>query len=609
MKKLLVLFFSVFFLLSASIIFSSAQENKALVYYNNEYIGEYSVDSYITFNQYMNASDATIDQRFLSGGNAEGKIQSFDLELTFDDEILEFCDCNTTDSVFPQLSDNKITNFKENGKIYGNMSNLKGIDFDSDDSILFSITFYVKSSGIININLDKLVIGGTDISHMYLYNTNTGYINDDIKFYTEINSLVSPVDYVDAKLNQYKIDVSWNDIEYADSYNVYYKKEIGNEWKFWKSVTDNFIEDSSISNGSSYYYGISSVNGNFESTIVSSNVVTYIAPKFTKIGRDYYCFDKDGNLVKGLFKLDNNYYFTDIDGKRLSGKQFYDGNYYYFDSKNNNVMLTGWQYFNGNYYYFEENKDNDIGHMYTGFQKVEAKGSTPGYFYFDNNGKMLTKWQKIDGLWYYFKGGTSGRMQTGWFLYNNNYYYLEENEENNIGHMYLGFKKVEAKGYKPGYFYFREENESGRMETSWKKIDNNWYYFKEGTSGRMLTGWITYNKNYYYLEENEENNIGHMYLGFQKVEATGYTPGYFYFKEENESGKMLTGWVKTLDGWRYFSNSGRMMTGWITIGSAKYYCDKDTGVMYTGPKVIDDVLYVFRGGDSGRLIQINNVIL
>lgn len=402
---------------------------------------------------------------------------------------------------------------------------------------------------------------------------------------------------VKATLGHDMIKITWDKVNNADSYQIYYRKDYLDTYKLCARVNSSSTSYAFTSPKvrESYQFGVSAKKNSKESSIRESGFVFYIVPGWytdPKTGEKYYV-SEDLKEYYGMHEIDGKtYYFSDKTDALQYGFINDMNKWYYFKPKTGE-MLKGWQFIDESYFYF----DKEDGHMYLGLQYVEESN---GYFYFkekNESGRMQTGWQKIDGLWYYFKGGTSGRMLTGWQFIDGSYFYLDPKD----GHMYEGLKYVEES---KGYFFFKE-NGSGRMLTGWQKIDGLWYYFKGGTSGRMQTGWLLYNNNYYYLEENENNNIGHMYLGFQRVEAKGYTPGYFYFREENESGRVETGWKKIDGYWYYFKDlpSGRMLTGWITIGNNKYYCDLETGRMYTGYHTIDGIEYHFKEGDSGRLIN------
>ena len=69
------------------------------------------------------------------------------------------------------------------------------------------------------------------------------------------------------------------------------------------------------------------------------------------------------------------------------------------------------------------------------------------------------------------------------------------------------------------------------MQTGWKKIDNDWYYFKGNGNGQMETNWQKLNNAWYYFKGN---------------------------------GNMATDWQKIGEKWYYFDADGKMATNtWI----------------------------------------------
>ncbi|WP_160687557.1 CHAP domain-containing protein [Clostridium sp. C2-6-12] len=93
--------------------------------------------------------------------------------------------------------------------------------------------------------------------------------------------------------------------------------------------------------------------------------------------------------------------------------------------------------------------------------------------------------------------------------------------------------------------------------TSWKEIDNKWYYFSE--DGVMKTGWIKLNEKWYNL---------------------------------SDSGVMETGWKKIGEKWYHFNSDGIMSTGWLNDNGNLYYMNF-AGQMETGTLGIDGQVYTF----------------
>ena len=104
----------------------------------------------------------------------------------------------------------------------------------------------------------------------------------------------------------------------------------------------------------------------------------------------------------------------------------------------------------------------------------------------------------------------------------------------------------------------------GYMVTGWASENGHWFYY--GVSGAQASGWVSVGGTWYYLDP-----------------ATG---------------AMVTGWLKEGSSWYYLQLSGAMATGWVRDAWSWYYLD-ETGVMVTGERTIDGVVYFF--DPSGRL--------
>ena len=104
----------------------------------------------------------------------------------------------------------------------------------------------------------------------------------------------------------------------------------------------------------------------------------------------------------------------------------------------------------------------------------------------------------------------------------------------------------------------------GYMVTGWASENGHWFYY--GVSGAQASGWVSVGGTWYYLDP-----------------ATG---------------AMVTGWLKEGSSWYYLQLSGAMATGWVRDASSWYYLD-ETGVMVSGERTIDGVVYFF--DPSGRL--------
>ncbi len=100
----------------------------------------------------------------------------------------------------------------------------------------------------------------------------------------------------------------------------------------------------------------------------------------------------------------------------------------------------------------------------------------------------------------------------------------------------------------------------------------------------MEAGWVEFpigSNQWYYMNEDDSNN------------------------EEN-LGKMVTGWYKNNEGNTYYLSEdneneetyGRMQIGWLELNNDKYYFNSK-GIMLTGKQRIAGKIYVF--GSDGKL--------
>ena len=172
---------------------------------------------------------------------------------------------------------------------------------------------------------------------------------------------------------------------------------------------------------------------------------------------------------------------------------------------------------------------------------------------------FTTGWNYKDGSWYYVK--SNGTLHTGWLLDGGKWYYMDS-----TGVMQTGWLKQGNTHY-----YL---SASGAMVTGWNNIDNNRYYFNE--NGVMVTNsWI----DGYYLKADG------------KIAVNEWVDGRYV----GPDGKYNTGWIKSEDGWYYFTSTGELKTGWFKEGSSWYYANPETGILYEN-QWLNDTYYLKAGG-------------
>lgn len=135
----------------------------------------------------------------------------------------------------------------------------------------------------------------------------------------------------------------------------------------------------------------------------------------------------------------------------------------------------------------------------------------------------------------------------------------------------------------------------GTLCTGWQTVDGIRCYYDPFTA-KICTGWICYQQNYYYIDDDSGKCSG-VQRGLTALDGTAtststkflfdsygalqlgyvtYTDGYHYYADE-ETGAVVTGYVKYNGTWYRFGADGRQATGWVAIQSNRYYFDTDTG--------------------------------
>lgn len=113
----------------------------------------------------------------------------------------------------------------------------------------------------------------------------------------------------------------------------------------------------------------------------------------------------------------------------------------------------------------------------------------------------------------------------------------------------------------------------GTLVKGWHKDEasGKWYMLDRNT-GNMVTGWTKdIDGKWYHL-----NNNGEMSTGWIK-DATGK---WYHL---SESGAMSTGWIKDTSGkWYHLNETGAMNTGWLKDTNGKWYLLNESGAMVTG---------------------------
>lgn len=286
---------------------------------------------------------------------------------------------------------------------------------------------------------------------------------------------------------------------------------------------------------------------------------------------------KNGEFVTGFFKV--------------------DGKLYYFDENGILQKYEGWKTIDGNRYYFFHVESND-------WQYYAATGPTTLSRYETENGKEVKYYD-----YYYFD--EMGRMQTG--LVNARYgvtatvteYFNEE-----TGRLETGFKTIGGDTY---YFHWdvivysdgvspvQFKKDVAPCATGWFQVpDDGWYYFAEdgklvGREGdAALNGlmrdshWKQENGHWVYLDDNGSKHTGWL-----------YDSGWYYFAED---GAAYAGWLQDDSKWYYFAGTeGKASIAFRTIDGVRYHFDMTTCAMDTGWKYFSYSNRWFYFGEDGAI--------
>ena len=280
--------------------------------------------------------------------------------------------------------------------------------------------------------------------------------------------------------------------------------------------------------------------------------------------------------------------------------QMSSGEKCYYISKGK--LAQGWQTIEGKDYYFGVNAHEPYStspcYMVTGpvylseyegaylFGMDGAWYSQPGWArlltgercYVNQDGKLALGLNRIDGKYYRFAindGTTHEEWRPGWgsagWNYRDNY---------PIGALMTG-------KYSARRCYLADE--TGVVQTGWRKIDGNTYYFEEGITesgaaksnyGESAVGWRAFGGKTYCFLEN-----GVMLTGKQDVQIiqanAPYNNGVYLFGDDGALYEN-PGWLQMGNGdWYYINSDSTLATGWKDIGGESYYFGED-GVMRTG---------------------------
>lgn len=204
-------------------------------------------------------------------------------------------------------------------------------------------------------------------------------------------------------------------------------------------------------------------------------------------------------------------------------------------------------------------------------------------WYYFNNGQNATNWQYINSNWYYLNPQNSA-METGLQTINNSKYLLNPQHDGTYGAMQTGWRTVGN-----DWYYFAN---NGAAVNGWQWLGNNWYYF-DPSSSIMQSGLKQINNHGYYLNDQHDGTYGAMKNGWQRINGRWYG-----FGGAND-GAAYTGWHLINNNWYYFNQDGEARTGWQTINGHRYYFAPTNNAMLAGLQTINNNLYYLNDQHDG----------
>ena len=152
-------------------------------------------------------------------------------------------------------------------------------------------------------------------------------------------------------------------------------------------------------------------------------------------------------------------------------------------------------------------------------------------------------WEEIDGNLYYYENGV---MQTG-------------------------FKTINGQKY-----YFGEDGICRRG--TWIEVDGKKYYAM--SDGALRVGWLSFGSTYYYCGSDAA-----IVTGKQSIDGNWY-----YFNKDGI--RQYNAWINDGDNTYYAMSDGILRVGWLSFGSTYYYCGSDAAIV-KGLQVINGLYYYF----------------
>ena len=338
-----------------------------------------------------------------------------------------------------------------------------------------------------------------------------------------------------------------------------------------------------------------------------------LAKGITKIDDTFYNFDKEtGMLLKraGWIEEDGKKYYSNEEGKLYVNLFIKVGDNRYYLGEDGSVQKGIVKAKDGNYYHTDENTGALV--KKAGWIEKDDKK------YFANEEGKLYRNQFISfGKTKYYLGD-DGSVQKGIVKANDgNYYHMDEKTGvlvRKAGWIEKDDKKYfaneEGKLYRNQFISFGKTkyymgNDGSIQKGIVKANDGNYYHMGEKTGVLVRkAGWIEKKGKRYFV--NEEGRLyQNQFISFGKtyyycmgdasiVQGKQYpVKGVLYTFDENGVMQIIPGWGE-YNGRKYYINpsTGFPYIGWITFGKTAYYTDAN-GLLVSGWQKINGFSYYF----------------
>ncbi len=349
--------------------------------------------------------------------------------------------------------------------------------------------------------------------------------------------------------------------------------------------------------GKTYYFQPGTVslfrNGTFEVdgksyTADADGVVTEV-PEYhnqfvSDAQGDWYYYDASGHKLTGFQTVDGVKLYFKEDGKQAKGELVtVDGKAYYFDPNSGELFTDGAKEINGQTYYFAKDGSLLRNQFYT--VRVPGHGNDNDYtLYLDSDGQPYKNgFLTLEGKTYYFFPD-SGHMATGRTLIDNVGYYFDQGTGELAKNQLVASKVTGTGPMYTIYYYLADEN--GRLQTGWRIVDGETYYFVPATADNLDSDYyraasmVREIDGNYYLFDGEgklkRNYIGKVsYSGQDAFGNVQYSSTY----KTNAEGVLQKGLFEVneeiyyfnYDGYTLASPSGQTKDPWQVIDGQLYH--------------------------------------